>query len=251
MTIERLQEINQSKWIFENSSFSYLDISLEECRRMSYEDICRGITKIDVPKEKGYWELYLPKGTEFHFIGRVDTAQTGKGSIKRKIYYKYFMERNFVGFTEVWNKNVSHYQGNIFFLYNIIPEDIAHVFPCDSDTQKYAGNVEELSQLPSMYLSLNELEKLSYEMKTYCQITCRTKRDNIIIEPYAIMTFDQPTSREKQIAKAFEIGVVIVKPDDDAINYVGDMLSEGWKLDEVSYYFRQKWNFGLEWMYYH
>ena len=64
------------------------------------------------------------------------------------------------------------------------------------------------------------------------------------------MAFNEPTTREKQIAKAFEIGVVIVTPDDDAINYVGDLLSEG-KLYDVSYYFEEKWGFDLKWMYYH
>lgn len=251
MTIEKLQEINQPKWIIENSSFNYLGITLEECRRMSFEDICKGLTKIDVPKKDKYWELYLPKGTEFHLIGRVDTtAQIGEGSVKKKRYYKDFTERNFIGFTEVWNKNVSHYKGDIFFLYDIMQKDIAHVFPCDSDTQKYVKKLEELSELPSMCLSLKELERLSYEMKTYCQITCRTKRNNVMIKPYAIMTLDKPTSRERQIAKAFEIGAVIVKPDDDAINYVGDLLSEG-KLYDVSHYFKEKWGFDLEWLGYY
>lgn len=246
MTTEKLQEINQPEWIIKNSSFNFLGITLEECRRKSFEDIYRGLTKIDVPKDK-YWELYLKKGIDFHLIGRVDTAQAGEGGIKKKRYYRDFTERDFVGFTEVWNKNVSHYKGNIFFLYDIIPEDIAHVFPCDSNTQKYAEKVEELSQLPSMCFTLKELERLSYEMKTYCQITCRTKRDKMIIKPYAIMTFDNPTSRENQIAKAFEIGVVIVEPDDDAINYVGDLLSEG-QLYDVSNYFEEKWGFDLKWL---
>lgn len=248
MTIEKLQEINQPKWIITNSSFGHLVSTLEECRRMSFEDIYKGLTKIDVPKEK-YWELYLPKGAEFHLIGRVDTSQIDGGTIKKKKYYNDFIERNYIGFTEVWNKNISHYKGNIFFLYDIMPADIVHVFPCDSDTQKYAQKIEELSQLPSMCFSLNELERLSYEMKTYCQITCKTKRDNSIIKPYAIMAFDEPTTRQKQIAKAFEIGVVIVNPDDDAINYVGDLLSEG-KLYDVSCYFEEKWGFDLKWMHY-
>lgn len=248
MTTEKLREINQPKWIIKNSSFNHLGVTLEECRKMSFEDICGGLTKIDVPKDK-YWELYLPKGTEFHLIGRVDTSQMGE-SIKKKRYYEDFTKRNFIGFTEVWNKNISHYEGNVFFLYDIMPVDIVHVFPCDSHTEKYAEKIEELSQLPSMCLSLNELERLSYEMKTYCQITCRTRRKNEIIKPYAIMTVNEPTAREKQIAKTFEIGVVIVNPDSDAINYVGDLLSEG-KLYDVSFYFKEKWDFDLEWLHYH
>ncbi|MCI8833723.1 MAG: hypothetical protein HFJ19_06015 [Clostridia bacterium] len=244
----KLHEINQPKWIIENSSFNHSGITLEECRRMSYEDIANGLTKLDIPKTK-YWEVNLPKGKEFHLIGRVDTAQWGEDFIKKKKYYKDFTERNFIGFTEVWNKNVSHYKGNIFFLYDIIAEDIVHVFPCDSDTRKYAEKIEELSNLPSMCLSLNELERLSYEMETYCQITCRTKRNNEIIKPYAIMSLNEPNTKERQIAKAFEIGIVIVNPDDDAINYVGDLLSEG-KLCDVSYYFKEKWDFGLKWLHY-
>lgn len=248
MTIEKLLEINQPKWIIENSSFNNSETTIEECRKMSFENIGNNLTKLNLPKEK-YWELYLPQGTEFYLIGRVDTGQIGEMFIRKKLYYKEFAQRKFMGFTEVWNKNVSHYKGNIFFLYDILPEDIVHVFPCDSDTQKYAMKVEEVSQLPSMYLTLNELERLSYEMETYCQITCRTKRNGNIIKPYAIMSVGVPTAKERQTAKAFEIGIVIVNPDDDAIKYVGDLLSEI-KLNNVSNYFEEKWGFDLEWMRY-
>lgn len=248
MTTEKLQEINQPKWIIENSSFNHPGITLEECRKKCFENICMGLTKINVPKDK-YWELYLPKGTNFHLIGRVDTGQISNGFIKKKIYYEDFEKRDFLGFTEVCNKNVSHYRGNIFFLYNIIPADIVHVFPCDSDTQTYAKNLEELSQLPSMCLTLNELERLSYEMETYCQITCKTKRGHEIIKPYAIMALNNVTELEKHVAKAFEIGIVVVNPDDDAINYTGDLLSDG-QLYDVSYYFKEKWGFDLDWMTY-
>ena len=248
MTPEKLQEINQPKWIIENSSFNYSGITLEECRKMSHENIANGLTKLDIPKTR-YWELTLPKGSKFHLIGRVNTVQFKSSFIKRKQYYADFVSRDFASFTEVWNKNISHYAGDFFFLYDIIPEDIAHVFPCDSDTQRYAKKVEELSNFPSMCLSLYDLERLSFELGTYCQITCRTKRNNEIIKPYAIMTLAEPTPREKHIAQAFEIGVVIVTPDDDAITYSGDLLSTK-ELYNVSQRFEKKYGFDLDILHY-
>lgn len=242
MALKIIKEINDPKWIIENSSFYHEGITLEECRKLSHESIANGLTKLPIPQTGGYWELVIPKGTPFHLIGRVDTYHVG--GIRRETYYYEFIRREFISFTEVWNKNVSHYQDSIFFLYNIKPEDIAHVFPCDSRTFQYAKDEKHLTKLPSMCLSLDELEKISYELETYCQITCKTRRRNKILKPYAIMTFEKPkaNSLEMAITKEFGIGCVIVTPDDDAVNFVEDIFLSS-RFCSISEYFKQKWNF--------
>ena len=245
MALKTIKEINEPKWIIENSSFNYPGITLNECRKLSHESIANGLTKLPIPKTSGYWELVIPKGIPFHLIGRVHTGRD-KFMLGKGTYYNEFLKRDFISFTEVWNKNVSHYDGQIFFLYDIRAEDIVHVFPCDSNTYQYAKNVKSLTKLPSMCLSLDELEKISYELETYCQITCRTKRGDEIINPYAIMTFKKPKdgSLEDIITKNFGIGCVIVTPDDNAINFVEDIFLSNY-FDIKSEYFKQKWNFDI------
>ena len=101
----------------------------DQCRAFACESIVNGLTKIYVKKGE---IVDIQKGVPFHFIGRVDTSN-GNNSPQR--YYQAFGSRNFVAYSTICNQNVSHYKGNIFFIYNIFPQEIVHIFPMDSDTK--------------------------------------------------------------------------------------------------------------------
>ena len=216
-----------------NSSVTY-----EQCRRYACEDISRR-TRIQVDKKK--FILEIPKGKEFHFIGRVDTSfrETCPST-----YYQTFQCRKYVAFSTINNRNISRYKGGIFFIYNILPTDIVHIFSMDSDTNKMAVSEKELTVVPSLWLTLNELEELTEEMEVYNQITCKTKRKKHIIQPSAVIAFEKISEEIKKIAQEFQIGCIIVHPDENAINYQRDLLYDYKWLDSISYIMEKK--YGLD-----
>lgn len=221
------------------------DVTYDQCRAYSCKNITNGFTKVAI--EKGEI-IEIPQGVPFHFIGRVDTSM---GNNSPKKYYQAFMQREFISYTTICNQNVSHYKGNVFFLYNICPEDIVHIFPIDSDTKKEAIMEEDLTILPSLWLTLSELEALSIELGVYNQITVRTKRDGQIIKPFALAAFGQTNDVIQEVADAFEIGTIILHPNTNAINYNNDLLHDWFKLRSISRTLEEHYGFSVESMYYY
>lgn len=146
---------------------------------------------------------------------------------------------------------MSHYKGNVFFLYNICPEDIVHIFPIDSDTQKEAVREEDLTILPSLWITLSELEALSIKLGVYNQVTVRTKRDGQIIKPFAVAAFGQTNDVIQEVADLFEIGTIILHQNTNAINYNSDLLHDWFKLKSISRIIEENYGFSVESMYYH
>ena len=238
-----IRKLNSKEWQVVHSSLAKIkgsDITYEECRKYACEDIAKN-TKLKFKEEKDFI-IEIPKGTSFHFIGRVDTS-TNLYDVDD--YYQVFEKRKFISFSTINNKNISHYKGRAFLLYNIQPEDIVHVFPCDSNTRTDTGvmNEKDLTLLPSLWLNLNDLEELTNKLKVYNQVTCKTKRNKKILKPIAVVAFDKIDEGIKIIAKKFDIGIVLVHPDEDAINYDNDLiLYDEKKLNEVSYIIEEIYN---------
>lgn len=215
-------------WEKKHSSFYRTGISYEECRERSCSSILEITTKIKIkPGEI----VFIPKGRGFHFLGRVDTSGT---RLTPQNYYKEFSKRHFVGHTIVNNLNYSHYNGDIFFVYELYPEDIVHVFPMDSYTNMEAKEENKLTIFPSMWLSGERLEEITGKMKVYNQITAKTKHKGDIIKPFAILCFEEPSKRILDIAELFQIGIIVAIPDDNAIFFDGELLDSEAKLLEVS-----------------
>lgn len=228
-------KMKSEEWEIQHSSLAKKmnsnNVTYEQCRKYACVDISNRTINKSIPKEKSFI-LEIPKGKEFHFIGRVSTCLDGNEPIP---YYKAFQRRTFISFSTINNKNISRYKGGVFFVYNILPDDIVHIFPLDSATQKMATLEEDLTSLPSLWLTLDELELLTEQMKVYNQITCQTKRNGNIIKPYAVIAFDKLDERIKMIADCFEIGCIIVHPNEDAINYNNDLLYDCCWLNSISY----------------
>ena len=159
----------------------------------------------------------LPRGTKFSFLVRVGTNLSNPND--PSTYFGQFENRNFISFSTIYNKNVSYYGlgGNILFAYNMSPELIAHIFPMDCDSDPNAINEEDITEFPSFWLTLHELNESTLKLKTYNQITCRTKCNGKIIKPVRIIAIDSITPEAETIAKAFGIGCTIVHPNKNAI----------------------------------
>ncbi len=234
MNLLEMSSLEKKEWEIKHSSFCRKGISYEECKELSCKSILDRVTRIDV----GPGEIaFIPKGRGYHFIGRVDTS--GNTLIPQN-YYKNFAKRYFVGQTLVNNANYSHYQGEVFFVYDLYPEDIVHVFPMDSYTDMEAKEESKLTIFPSLWLSGEELEKFTAELKVYNQITVKTKRNGDIIKPFAVLCFETPSKRILEIAELFKIGTIVAPPDDDAIFFDGELLTSEVKLDEMSDIFEKR-----------
>ena len=231
-------EFFDREWEIKHSSFAKLkqgEATYSECRKFACRDIAKNTTKI--PKRKVPFVIDIPKGTDFHFIGRVDTSDKGSNHVKS--YFQSFKYRTYISFSTVNKKNISTYNGRLFFIYNICAEDIVHIFPTDSDTDIYAKSEKMLTAFPSLWITLKELEDLQNKFGTYSQVTCKTHRRGNIIKPVAVLAIDNVSSYVKKIAEEFEVGIVVIHPDDDAINYKKDLLNDYEKIDSISDEFRK------------
>lgn len=220
------------EWEIKQSSLAKIskhEPTYEECRNYACKDIISQLTHIkkqDIP-----FVIEIPENTDFHFIGRVNTTE---GKDIAELCYDAFKQREFVAFSTINRKNISHYKGRTFFIYDLLPEDIVHIFPADSDTKKYAEDEDDLTFLPSLWLTLKELDKITEMLGVYNQITGKTKRNGKIIKPLAVVAFDNLDEKIKKIAMEFKIGCVIIHPDKDAINYDQDLIYDEYKFDIVS-----------------
>lgn len=228
-----IRHMQLKEWEVKHSSLfkkGNFDATYEQCRKYACNDISNCTLNHDALNEKSS-VLEIPKGNEFHFIGRVNTSIGGNNPTS---YYETFRRRDFVAFSTINNKNISHYKGDVFFAYNILPDDIVHIFPLDSDTEKMAKSEKELTSLPSLWLTLDDLENLTEQMKVYNQITCKTKRNGQIIKPYAVIAFDKIDTKILSIANSFKIKCIILHPNKDAINYNNDLLYDCCWLNSIS-----------------
>lgn len=233
------------RWEIAHSSLARSrNVTYEECRTYACQSITDNLTKISIGKGE---IIEIPYGVPFNFIGRVDTSWSENNP---KQYYQTYMNRSFVSYSAICNKNVSHYKGNVFFVYNIYPEDISHIFPMDSDTKRDADKEETLTPLPSLWLSLSDLNDLSIQLGVYNQVTIKTRRNEQIYKPFAVVAIEQTSDKIQKIADSFEIGTIILHPDKNAIHYDRDLLYDYYKLQEVSTVMEKTHGFPVISMYY-
>ncbi len=233
------------KWEIVHSSLARLrNSTYEECRAYACQDITDSLTKVSIGKGE---IVEIPYGVPFNFIGRVDTSLSDNNP---KQYYQAYMDRDFISYSTICNENVSHFRGNIFFVYNIYPEDIVHIFPIDSDTKRYATIETELTPLPSLWLSMSDLNSLSRQLGVYNQVTIKTKRNGQIYKPFAVIALEQTSNEIQKIADLFGIGTIILHPDKNAIHYNKDLLHDYYQLQTVSEIIEKAHGFPVISMYY-
>lgn len=232
--------LKSKEWEIQKSTLAKVsnkEVTYKECRRYACEDIINKLTKVS----KLGQVFDIPKGKEFHFIGRIDTNIYSNEPDR---YYKSFKDRSFVAFSIINNKNISRYRGGVFFAYDILPEEIVHIFPADSSTITDAKKEDELTRIPSLWLSLDELEDLTLNLGVYNQITCKTKRNGKIIKPSAVIAFGNASILPYQVAKKFNLPCIRVNPDEDAVEYTGDLLYDK-KIYEVADNMQQLYDLDL------
>ena len=241
-----MEHKRERKWEIEHSSLFKIanrKVTIEECREYAKKDIISNLTRIPLEEEKN-GIVEINPDVDFHLIGRVDTDS----NYNPKMYYHTMKKRTFVSFSIINKNNISHYLGDIFFLYNIKEEDIVHIFPVDSATKTSATEVEELTVYPSLWINLNELEKLTNDFGVYNQITCRTKRNNNIIKPVGVAAFKvkgeiKAIRKIEKVAREFKAPIIVLTPKENAIAYADDLLADKTKCSKVSDYMKVLYGF--------
>ena len=208
--------MRSKEWEISRSSLAKIkkNPTYNESREYACKDICSN-TLIE---EQGFISE-LPKGSRFSFLVRVGTNLLGPNDPAK--YYEQFENRNFISFSTICNKNISYFGlgGDILFAYNMTPDLIAHIFPMDCDSNPDAVNEDDITEYPSIWLTLSDLNAATIRLKTYNQITCRTKSktDGQIIKPSRIIAIGSINSNIESVARAFGIGCTIVHPNKSAI----------------------------------
>lgn len=238
-----IKRIRDTKWERKNSSLARINpnASYEQCRKYACEDIVKNLTILPSNLPSFY---ELPRETDFHFIGRV-CNQICEATIEE--YLEDFYTRDFAGFSIVNNKNISRYRGRYFYLYNIKPTDIAHIFPIDCDSQRWATSEEKLTLMPSLWFTLSDLEQISEKLGVYNQITCKTSK---IGEPIAILGFNQENSDIRKFANESGLSYILIHSNENAIDYGKDLLYDFFKLKQISEIFESKFGFKVSQLYY-
>ena len=212
------KKLKSVEWEISRSSLAKLkkNPTYDECKKYACENIIKSLTYEgeDLP-----FITEISRGMSFNFLIRVGTDLAGDPN-DPETYYKQFENRKYISFSTISNKNVSFYGlgGNVLFAYRIDPSLIAHIFPMDSDSDPYANDESQITELPSLWLTLKELNAVTLKLQTYNQVTCSTKDElGKIIKPYRIITIDKINPKIEQIAKQFNIGCTIVHPNKNAI----------------------------------
>lgn len=240
------------KWEIEHSSLykqtliqkmiiRNLILTKKDCKEFACTDIVSKLTPINTSE----FLTEIPAGSKFCFLARVDTS---KSSYDRVMYYKQFEERNYIAFSTITEENISHYQNantDFMLAYDIPAEAIVHIFPCDSDTYTKADNECALTRFPSLWLSLEELNKITKKLGVYNQITCKTKHENKILKPKAVIAFDTASEKAIKVAKHFNINCIVVHPKEKAISYTRDVMVDRRKFAEVSKKMEEMFNISL------
>ena len=241
----RFEKFRNKDWERKHSSLykKNTKAKYEDCVEYSKKSIAKA-TNIKVDPSKSVIEITKPY---FSLIGRVNTSQWGDDP---KNYYDSFLHREYISFSTVFPKNISRFKARQFFLYNLEPQDIVHVFPMDSDTDTLATNLKYLCGVPSIWLDINDLEVVKNDLRVYDQITCKTKRDGEIIKPVAVLALNTITDETKKYSYNYELPIVLAHPDSCAHDYQGDVLRNRGLLEFVSEKMQKHFGIDTNCMYY-
>ena len=239
-----MKKLKSKDWEIKHSSLALSlkkQVSYDECRNYACNDIAN-TTHID---ENLPFIYEIPKGTPYNFLVRIDTCEVG---YNKEEYYNSFKKRDFISFSTYYNKNKSHYNykdRNVLFAYNVKPDTIVHIFPTDSAIITTAKNEEELTDIPSLWLNQNELNKITLKLKTYNQVTCKTKQDGDILKPIAIIFEDKINDYGLSIAKEFGIKCIIVHPDNDVIDNSSNLFADFSKTQIIAKKIKEMYGFDI------
>ncbi len=189
---------------FDKDYFSILYSYYLKCRNYSTESIVNSLYKLNELNS----DVVEMKETKFNILARVKT------DFDAKDLFESFEKRTFCGYSILCENNFSHYGDEPLFGYysNITPNLISHVFPKDSLSKSYARYEKNLSKWNSMWLDIDDLNRKTYNNRTYNQLCIRTKDNEgkILLPDCIVSTNEKYRDRDISVAKEYGIKTLVL-----------------------------------------
>ena len=202
-----------------------LEMTYAACRDYACNSLIESLTTFDDAKNDQVKELDCNKDS-FFLLARVRTnweSQTVEETAE---------ERKYMGFTILTEKNLSHFPGRVLYGYRsgVDKSMIAHIYPCDSNTDGYETDPLKLTNLPEILLDIEDLCKEALRLKAYSQVTIETKttkqqkgiKKGTTLTPDAVIAIDEISPDDKLAAKERRLPIVLIHKGRQTIMRVFD-----------------------------
>lgn len=136
-----------------------------------------------------------------------------------------FKKRTFCGFSIINEDNFSHYGDSILYGYytGITPSLIAHIYPQDSLSQSWANYEKDLTKKLNYLLDINDLNRITYESKTYNQLCVRTKTQTGEILRHNCIVFTDENDKRIEIVEKSDNKILILRKNSHTIENNDDI----------------------------
>ncbi len=230
--------INKELWEMSHSSLSLVkdDCTYYDVKNYSLRNIVGHLTRV---KNKN--DLVLLN--DFKFICRVSDSLESE--------YKYLNEVNYARFSTITSNNVSRNKNKIIFIYDILPSDIVHIFPLSTPINDKSNESDNVSLVPSLWLKYQDLAKIRNKLQTYDEIICKTKRNNQVLKPFAILDFNIFNKNNYDLARYYNLLYLLGKTTNKYIEYIGDILNDYEKLSLIEPIMSKKYDIDVRKFYRH
>lgn len=142
-------------------------------------------------------------------------------------------ERDFLSFSILTEKNLSHFPGRVLYGYQgIDPSMIGYICHRDADTFAFAKTRLELSEFPEELLDIDDLCNNAMSERTYCQVSVKSKKTSYIgpiiqakvLLPSIVLAIDTPTEDDLLAAAQRKVPTLVLHPSTKTIMNVHDLF---------------------------
>ena len=202
-----------------------LEATYATCRDYACNSLVDNLITFGGAKSSEVKELNCDKDS-FFLLARVRTnweSQTVEETAEK---------RKYMGFTILTEKNLSHFPGRVLYGYRsgVDKSMIAHIYPCDSNTDGYEADPLKLTNLPEILLDIEDLCKEALRLKAYSQVTIETKtakqqkgiKKGVALTPDAVIAIDEISPDDKLAAKERRLPIVLIHKGQQTVMRVFD-----------------------------
>jgi len=187
----------------------------QDCRNYATEDIVNSLYPLNTLKDK---ITYL-ENMKFNILARVSTF-FDCSTLKET-----FEQRNFCGFSILSENNFSHFGDSVLYGYytGVSPSMITHIYPMDSLSTSWARYAKDLSKRSNLLLDMEDLNRATFDLKTYNQLCIRTKtKQGKILYPDCVVCIDDVDESSKQKAEELDMKILVLKKNSTTIEFNED-----------------------------
>ena len=202
-----------------------LEMTYVACRDYACNSLVDSLITFDDTKNGQVKELNCDKD-HFFLLARVRT------NWENRTIEETAEARRYIGFTILTEKNLSHFPGRVLYGYRsgVDASMIAHIYPCDSNTDCYETDPLKLTDTPEILLDAKDLCKEALQLKAYSQVTIETKatkqqkgiKKGTALTPDAVIAIDEISPDDKLAAKERRLPIVLIHKGQQTVMRVFD-----------------------------